>query len=323
MSRVVILGLLFGAVFLPHAGAAASAAERGFTRTFPVAPGCTLIVDTYHGEIAIEESDAAEVRVELNVDFDVKTDAEAAKLWDGLKYRFEAANNTVKIAVRNETATGPRFSWEDERRMNLYYRIFVPRECNLQLKTGRGKISVGRVTGRMSARVETGTIFFRQVDGSIDAATEAGDIVVSRCSGAVKARVRQGSIQVGTIGGTTDLRTSNGSVEVLQARGALTVEAEVGDVSVNFPRDYAAAASLTALGGNVNLRVDPAANCDIDAAATWGTVKNSLRLTGTNDDRSLRRVTGRLNRGGLRIKARADGGSVTLAPGETLFDESR
>ena len=321
MSRLVIFCVLLAAVVVRGVHAAPEASLRGIKRAFAVTPGCTLVVDTYHGEIAVEESEGSEIRIELNVDFDVQTEADATRLWEGLKTSFDSANNTVRVVARNDVATGPRLSWNDERRMNLYYRITVPRQCHVDLKTGRGKVMVGRLAGRMSARVEAGTIFFRQIDGSIDAATGEGELVISRCSGAVKARVRQGSIRVGTIGGAADLRTANGSVEVMQARSGLKVQAEVGDVTVNFPRDYSGNANLTSLGGNVTVQVDPAANCDLDAAAAWGRVRNKLPLTGVSGGDGQRRVSGRLNRGGAKIKVLADGGAVTLAPGETLFEE--
>jgi hypothetical protein len=320
MVRLLIQCLLLAGFTASFLAAAPEASLRGIKRAFPVQPGCTLVVDTYHGEIAVEESEGAEIRIELNVDFDVKTEAEAARLWEALSTRFDASGNTVRVVARNDVATGPRLTWQDESRMNLYYRITVPRECHLELKTGRGKVMVGRLNGRMSARVDTGTIFFRQIEGSIDAAAGEGEVIVSRCTGAVKVRLRQGSIRVGTIGGAADLRTASGGVEVMQAHGPLTIEAEVGEVSVNFPRDFAASASLTSLGGNVNVQIDPAANCDLDAAATWGKVESTLKLTGAGSDRSQRRATGRLNQGGAKIKIRADGGSIKLAPGETVFD---
>ena len=305
------------AVFARGAG---SSPAREYQRTFPVQPGCTLVVDTYHGEIVIEESDQSEVRVTLNVDFEVETEAEAERFWAGLDCRFSADGQTVSIVARNPVATGPRLSWDENKRMNLYYRISVPRQCDLRLKTGMGRNTVGRLAGRMSARVDTGTIFFRQVDGSIDAAVDTGEVVISRCSGDVSVRVREGTIRVGTIGGRAELRNSRGGIDVMVAKGALTALAKLGDISVNFPRQVSQPASLTAAGGNMNVQIDPAAHCEVDASATWGRVRNTLPLTGAAVDREARRVTGRLNQGGPLLKIRADGGSVSLVPGEAPFE---
>lgn len=319
MRAGFLLWLALGALAV-FARGAGSGPAREYQRTFPVQPGCTLVVDTYHGEIVIEESDQPEVRVTLNVDFNVETEAEAERFWAGLDCRFSADGRTVSIIARNPVETGPRLSWEENKRMNLYYRISVPRQCDLRLKTGTGKITVGRLAGRMSARVETGTIFFRQVDGSIDATVDTGEIVISRCSGEVGARVRKGAIRVGTIGGKAELRNANGGIDVMVAKGALTALSELGDISVNFPRQISQPASLTAAGGNVTVQIDPAASCTVDASAAWGRVRNTLPLTGAATDREAKRVTGRLNQGGPLLKIRADGGSVSLAPGEAPFE---
>jgi DUF4097 and DUF4098 domain-containing protein YvlB len=277
-------------------------------------------VDSYRGDITIEGSDAMEVRVVVNFDFDVETEAEADRLWEGFKFDGKSDRNVVSVVVRNPTVSGIRFTWEEREQMIPYYRISVPRECNLKLKTLTGDITVGRIKGRMSAEVGKGTVFFRGVDGSIDAAVESGDVVISRCTGGVTARVLRGAIRIGTLGGSSELTSSNGGIEVLRLDGALTAFAEVGDVAVNFPRHTLQPAKLTSSGGNVRVKIDPAANCNVEASAMWGSVESVLRLSGQTDSGSKRRLTGRLNQGGPLLQLRANGGSVTIEPGETLFE---
>jgi hypothetical protein len=212
MSRLLLQRRLLAGFTASFLAAAPEASLRGINRAFPVQPGYTLVLDTYHGEVAVEESETAEIRIELNVDCEGKTEGEATHLWEALNTRFDASGNTVRVVARNGVATGPRLTWQDESRMNLYYRITVPRQCHLELKTRRG---------------------------------------------------------------------------------------------------------------HVNVPIDPAANCDLDAVATWGKVESTLNLAGASSGRSQRRVTGRLNQGGAKIKIHADGGSVTLAPGEMVFEPPR
>ena len=296
------------------------AVEREVNRTFAVQPGCTLVVESYHGDIVIVESDDAEVRLALHLDYDVDTEAEADQLRAGLSLVCTSVANTISIVARHPAETGPRFSWEENKRMNLYYQISVPRECHLALRTGKGSITVGRIAGRMLARVEEGTIFFRQVDGSIDASTERGDVIISRCSGSVRARVGRGAIRLGTIGGPSDLRNSNGGIEVMKALGALTAFAEVGDVMVNFPRETSQPAKLTSSGGNMHVHIDPEANCEVAATSTWGRVENSLDFKGGTGTSGRRHLAGRMNEGGPLLQFRANGGSVKIEPGATLFE---
>src|SRR5205807_10317672 len=112
--------------------------------------------------------------------------------------------------ARNPRETGWHFSWGEEARLNLYFRLTVPRSCHLDLKLGAGTITVGPLAGRMRAEVENGKIFFRRVDGSVEARVESGDIIVSHCTGAVTARAMGGVMRLGTIGGPLHLRSTSG-----------------------------------------------------------------------------------------------------------------
>ena len=302
------------------AGNVVRGAEREMTKVFAVQPGGTVQVDSYRGSITVDEGDAPEVRITVQFDFNVDTEAEAERLRAELQLDVKQEENAVVVTARNPSETGFRLSWQDQVRMELNYQIAVPRACNLTLKTASGNITVGRVAGRMIAEVEKGSAFFRQVDGSIDARARFGNIVISRCSGAVTARVLRGSISGGTLAGAADLKATNGAIDVLMVRDACTALAEAGDVTVGFPSTIAQPAKITASGGTITAKIDPTANCDVAASALWGAAKCALPLTGEGREESSRRITGRLNRGGPLLTFRANGGSVKIEPGETLFE---
>ena len=299
---------------------AAGAAERDVRRTFAVQPGCTLKVDTYQGAIVVEETDASEVRVEVHLEIGTDTEEEADRVRQALRLEFRAENNTVSIRARNPSETHLRFVWRDQEQIDLTYRIFVPHRCNLELATLGGSITVGILAGRMSARVEKGTIFFRGVEGSIDAATQFGDVIVSRCNGAVTLRTLRGTIRTGTLGGPARIKNTTGDIEVLAARAGIAASAEAGDVTVGFPRDASGDSELTVSGGNIFVRIDPAANCAIKASSVWGQVRNSLPLAIESGGNGKSRLSGRLNRGGPVLTLHANGGNVKLTPGETNFE---
>ena len=226
------------------AALAGRAAEREFTRTFPVQPGCTVKLDTYRGSIVVVESDQAEVQVTLQMEIRSDEAEAAARVFGAVQIDAAEADNTVTLRARNPRATRVRFVWNDKLQIDLAWRITVPRRCNVDLATRAGAITVGNLTGRVVARTETGTIFLKRIDGSIDASTEVGDVVISRCSGPAKVRVLRGTIRAGTMGGFADLQNTTGDVDVLAARGGIKASAEAGDVLVGFPRGTTGAASL-------------------------------------------------------------------------------
>ena len=312
MSAAVRIFFLLSAV-LPWA----RGAERELVRTFPVQPGCTLKIDTYRGHITVEEHDAAEIAVMVHMEIGADTEEEADRVRETLQFEVTAENKAVSIRVRNPRETGVRFAWREQNEIDFDFKISVPRQCHVDLATRRGNITVGNLAGRHTARVESGTIFFRRIEGSVDAKADSGEVIVSRCSGAVTLRVLKGTIRTGTLGGRADLRNDNGDIEVLGARASITAVAVVGDVAVGFPKSYAGDSQITTSGGSIYAKIDPAANCLIDASSVWGHVESKLPLTVESGALGKSKLTARLNSGGPRLTLRADGGHVKISALDT------
>jgi len=301
--------LLAGFATLPLAGAA----ERDIAKTFAVQPGCTLQVDSYRGRLTVEEGDTAEVAVAIHLETGVEAGPEAERIFAALQLELKAEGNVVSVRARNPDQTRVRWFWEEEKQIELYYRITVPRQCSVNLTVGTGSITVGNLAGRHTARVRNGNISFKRIDGAVDARTGMGSVIVSRCSGAVTVQTREGVIRVGTIGGFADLRNGSGEIEVLQAKAGIVAVAEAGDISVGFPDDLGQENSVTVSGGSIFAKIDAAANCSVDAASVWGHVESKLPLTVETGGLGKRKLTAKLNAGGPVITLRASGGDVKIA----------
>ena len=297
------------------------AAEREFERTFPVEPGCTVKLDTYRGSIEIVEGDRPEVHVTVHMEIGSDTEEEAARVYAGLRLEAVQDGNTVTLRARNPRETRVRFVWEDKNQIDQAWRITVPRQCNVDLTTLSGGITIGSLTGHMVARTERGTIYLKRIDGSVDAATEIGDVIVSRCSGDLKARVLRGTIRLGTIGGFVEAKNATGDIEVLAARGGINALVDSGDVYVGFPRDTVGPAQIKSSGGSIYAKIDPAANCVVSAKSFWGHVDSLLPMQVDAGAHGKSKLAGRLGQGGPQLNFYANGGHVKLTPGETYFED--
>jgi hypothetical protein len=298
----------------------ARAIEHEIEKVFPVQPGCTVNLDTYRGQIVIEESDAPQVAVSVHLDFDVDTDQEAQELRSKLQLDLSARENTVTITARNSALSGPHLDIGGDKQILLAFHVVVPRRCNVTVRAREGSATIGNLTGQITAQLDKGTIFCRTIDGTVRADTGVGDIVVSRCSGALTAHVRQGSIRVGTIGGPAELTNATGDIEVMTAAAAITARAELGNIGVTFPRDVSGDAKLTTAAGNIVAKIEPGANCLIDASAVFGTVTSRLPINTEVGVVSRRRLVGQLNRGGPVLTLHSGGGSVQIEPGNAPFE---
>lgn len=313
--RSLLLGLcLLAAGFAP----AARAAEREFKQTFPVLPGCTVKVDSYRGAIVVVESDELvnEVQVYLHMEIGADSEAEADRRRDELQLDVSSENNVVSLRARNPAQTRVRFVWNDKNQLDLAWKITVPRRCHVEASTVYGSITIGNLTGSVTARIERGPISIKNIDGNIDAAAQFGDIVISRCSGIAKLRVLKGLIRTGSMFGFVDAKNTNGDVEVMAAYAGITALAEAGDAIIGFPRTTTGEARITTNGGSIRAKIDPAANCAIDATATWGRVETQLPLAISSGASGKSKLTGQLGHGGATLTLRASGGQVRIVPGD-------
>ena len=311
---------LYAHLFLAGAAiAVATAAEHEVKQVFAVQPGCTLKLDTYRGRVAIEESDAAEIRVVAAVDVSAGTEKRAQWLRDGVHLTIaREGENTVAVHGENPREQGIRFVWDTDERVDLFYQISVPRRCNVDLQAGEGSVTIGNLTGRMNARLETGTLSFRRIAGSIEARVDQGDIVISRCSGDVTARVLRGAIRTGTIGGAANLKNSSGDIDVLVALRSLVAVAEAGGVTVGFGPQVSGKSSISVSGGSIVANLHPELACRVDASTTWGQLENKLPPAANIETQSRRHYSASFNGGGASIVLRASGG-ITLTPDVILL----
>jgi hypothetical protein len=287
---------------------------------FPVQPGCTLKLDSHRGGVFISESDDPFIRVLVQLEIGADTEADAAQLRSQLQLDVNQVGNVVSIFARNPSESRIRWIWREDRQIGLTYRITVPRRCNADIRMGHGNLTIGSLEGRVVAHLEKGTFSCRRVDGSCEATVDEGDIVMAHCVGPFRSRVNIGTIRAGVVLGALEARNSSGPIEVMMARGPVDAAAEAGDVEIGFPRRIGGDAAVTSRGGNVLLKIDPVANCGVEASAVWGTVTCRLPVAPTAGSMGKRRLTATLNAGGPSIVARASGGYVRLEPGETLFE---
>lgn len=306
------------ALALPATGLVA--AQRLEEQSFPVQPGCTLRLDTYRGLINVVAGSDFEVRISVSLDLPNVKPEEAKPVLDGFTLDAATADNEVRLTARNPRDSNLHFIWEKVLRPVMIFTVTVPEHCNLDLRTKDGGITVEALRGDMRARGEVGSIFFRRVDGNVDAATRTGDVVVSRCTGAVILKSNKGNVQVGTVGGRTQIETKSGDIEIQTTYGPVNAQTDVGEVTVGFAQ-VAEASKIVTLLGNIFATVNPKVGCSFLAEVGWmGKITSRLTVTaGSSGSVHSRRLAEEYHGGGPLIDMKASSGHVTIEPAEPLF----
>ena len=300
----------------------ALAVERSVRKTFQLEPGSSLALDTYRGGVVVEESPTSELRVDIRVDLATDDDAEADRGLEALKLTVDQVGNEVRVRARNPRESAAIFIWEEKKRIELTFRVYVPKGCRVTAGTRDGAITVGNRTGDVNLTTRMGTIFCRAIDGSITATIDAGDIIVSRCAGTANLRVQRGVIRVGTIFGRAEIRNDSGDIELQSALGGVKATTAAGDVLVGFQRGWAGEADIKADGGNIVAKIDPTAVFSLEATTSWGRVQSGLPFVVSAGGVGKSKYYGMLNGGGPRVRLHASGGYVKLEPYKMFMDLS-
>lgn len=295
------------------------ALQRVETQNFVLPVGGKLIVDTYRGAIDIKAGEGREVAISMSMFSGKKDKSEASEALDRVKFDFTQEGSHVVLKARNPFETGVKFVWEDETNIDIRITVTVPEDCDLDLRTRDGGITVGNIRGEMKATTEVGSIFFRSIDGDILAKAQSGNVVVSRCTGSVDLRTGQGDVRIGTVGGRARLETVNGDIEVQTAHDVVEANVADGNIEAGFAV-ITGKSKIRTKFGDIVARINPAEACTISARARWGRVDDRLSIHAINGGNGRSRLSGDYNGGGPLIDLRASGGTVRIDSGKPYFE---
>ena len=191
----------------------------------------------------------------------------------GIRVEEHQAGNTVQIEVHYPHHV---FSVEfGSNRVDVI--IQMPREGNVNLRTGDGKIEIADLRGALNLHTGDGSENLDNVEGKLHATT--GD-------GHIKASGRFDELELKTGDGSVEVRASGGS----SLNAGWRLETGDGSVSLEVPGDLAADVDLHTSDGHIDLDMP---------VTTSGKIRQN-------------EIQGKLNGGGNLLMIRSGDGSIHL-----------
>lgn len=121
-----------------------------------------------------------------------------------------------------------------------------------------------------------------------------------------------GAVEVVGLNGRVRLQTTNGGIKAREVGGAIDAATTNGGVDVELTRVAEPGVSLSCTNGGIKLRMPSDARASISASVTNGGI-DSTGLDIDTTSSSRRRLEGRLNGGGPRIRLEGTNGGIRLA----------
>lgn len=194
----------------------------------------------------------------------------------GIHIDERQTGDSVEIDVRYPH-NNFNFGWSSHR---VDIIVQMPREGNVNLRTGDGKIEVAGVKGEMDLHSGDGSENLANVNGKLHAST--GD-------GSIQASGRFDELEVKTGDGHVDVRALSGSSLASNWR----LETGDGSVSLEVPANFAADVDLHTSDGHIDLDMP---------VSTEGKIRQN-------------EIHGKINGGGSLLTIRTGDGSIHLRKG--------
>ena len=285
---------------------------------------------------------SGDARVEVYVNRNNNKLGESALSKEEIKQRLDEDYN-LDVSVSNGKVTAkarPKHNNMDwKRALSISFRVFVPQNVSTDLNTSGGSIALtnlsgeqhfstsggnltlNNINGKTKGSTSGGSIYVKNSKDDLNLSTSGGDIEASDCAGNMHLSTSGGSIHLTNLKGDIDAGTSGGNVKGSNIEGELTAHTSGGNVNMsdlscsleastsggNIDVAFKQAGKFIKVsnsGGNINLQLPKSTAADLDIRARRVNTGKMENFSGTIEDET---VKGKLNGGGVSVKANADG----------------
>ena len=262
---------------------AATAHADDYAKTYAVSNRATVHVDTDDGSVNVTTSDTK------NVEF--RVEYEGYELHKSLEIESNQHGDEVELTAR--IPRGWHFSMGNRRRLHVEVRM--PKDADLQVRTGDGSVKA------------------RNVTGNIDLHSGDGALTVSALKGTIRLHTGDGSIEASDLDGKCDATSGDGRIRIAGRFDALTARSGDGSVAVDVLHGskLESSWSITSGDGSIDVAVPADLPANIEASSGDGHITSDIPIT-MEGVMSKSRVRGKMNGGGSTLTIHTGDGSIHL-----------
>lgn len=186
-------------------------------------PGSTLLLDTQNGNIEVTSWDKEEAKIEATKKVYAPSEKEATNILEQINIDISTRGNKViietkvpKMRIMRFYIIGVDISYNN---IGVSYRITVPKEANLILRTNNGRIAVSQINGDVEAKTNYANIEIRYVKGNVNLKTYNGEVYLESVQGNIEGETQYARMGISNIEGDIKAKNYNGSICIEKAEG--------------------------------------------------------------------------------------------------------
>lgn len=290
-------------------------------RSFESGERAALKIDSFYGSVNVREVPGSKsIDVVVVQTAPEETEAGMDRRLDTLDLNLgQATDGAVVLSAKFHRSV--TWTWESWPPVAVVFEVAVPSRCDVEIRTGDGQIVLGSIAGRVDLASESGSIFTKEIDGSVKARSRSGAIAITACTGEIDVKTETANITVGRAGGRTVLASRGGYIEVQRAAGEVVVRGDGSDAQVGFVSPIREPADLSLSGGSLVMELESNAAGTLDLRASrLGRVnlRGNLPMEVQSGGVGKSTLRSTVNGGGPRLLARTSGGNVWVRAVEPL-----
>ena len=180
---------------------------------------------------------------------------------------------------------------------SVHVDLNIPREADLDLHSGDGRITAENLNGKATLRSGDGDIRISSGKGAFNIETGDGRVECQNLEGDLRAETKDGGVRIDGVFTTLDLHTGDGSIDA---------EARPGS-------KMASGWSVRTGDGSVTLRLPDGFPADVDLHTGDGHITMDFPVT-IESGASLKQnaIRGKMNGGGQLLEIKTGDGNITL-----------
>ena len=206
--------------------------ERTVQLSKPMAAGTVFEANTKDGRINVTGDDIADCNVTATIVVRAHSEENARRIAEETNVRLEQFGNKLTLKVDKPVMMM-------NQSVDVHLDAIVQRNCDLNLDTDDGGITVENVQGR------------------IDIKTDDGKVTLSRVGGEIKVRCQDSLVKVVEVTGDVDLQSDDGRMVVEYSKDAggacnVSLVTDDGDVDFTAPTNFSADVEVRTDDGSIN-----------------------------------------------------------------------
>lgn len=192
--------------------------SKRVTKEFAYKEGFEVNIDGDKAEVYIETWEQPLIQIQLEIASRHPSKAIAQRDLEYMQYLAQRVKN--KIYLRNFISV-PEGEPETASRLSVSYRIKVPAECPVYLKTNYGIADVENLSNRLRINSRFSQIGLQNIQGWMDVNSFFGNITGEKLDGNVAITSRRTDITLKDVSGRFDINAQYGLIKLFAAAGLL------------------------------------------------------------------------------------------------------